>query len=304
MFGKRFARLAVPLLALATSVTALAASVTAGAQETPSASARAYVETSYAIAPKAAGDFTLEQSTYDPQQKYAGAGFRYTVPGHQETRIDVYVYPAGKLDRATALSSGMEGFRADLQRALDAGIYTDLQLDDDQAFMLAEADDAPPPAKRRTRRRDDDIAGVLAAVLQANLPVGRELPMRMNLQPQDWPMHSVGYLFYKNLYYIKVRASAAQSRISAESFDTLTDRAARTLVPAIDVANIGDCANSVIHVAQDASANEIAKALVTQSAEHQLDNCHLDADDAGIAGKSADAEVVVIGFDPGEWTSK
>lgn len=299
MFGMRAACIALLLI---THAMGFAATVE---DDAPSAtSARAYVEASQIIVPRRAGEFTLEQSIYDPAKKYSGAGFRYTLPEHQETRIDVYVYPAGKLDRTTALTAGMEGFRVDIQRALDAGIYNNLRFDEDQAFALTEPAAAPAPTGKDARDRDGDIAGVLATLLQADRPAGRKLSMTLNLQPQDWPMYSVGYLFYKNLYYIKVRATAAQSRIRADAFHALTDKAVRSLVPTIEVANIGDCANSVIHVDSNAAAEAIAKMLVMQSAEHQTYNCHQDADAAGVAGESTDSEIVVITFEPGEWTSK
>lgn len=265
-----------------------------------SAGQRAYVETSYLIAPRRVGDFVLDGSQYDENQKYSGVGFRYVADGHQETRIDVYVYPAGRMGQATALTEGMKAFRADLTRAVDAKAYTNMVLQNEQEFLLAN--DAHVADSESSQ--DGNAAELLEAIASATRPSGRKLAMTMNLQPRDWPMHSSGHLFYKQLYYFKVRATATQDRITTEQFNELADRAARTLMPAIEVVNVGECANSVITIAANASPDEAAKALVTQATEHQGYNCHATAEAAEIKKKSANAEMIDISYDPQEWKSE
>lgn len=277
----------------------LASSSAAKDKNAQSAGQRGYIETSYLIAPRRVGDFVLEGSQYDENQKYSGAGFRYVADGHQETRIDVYVYPAGRMEQATALNTGMEAFRADLARATDAKAYTNLFLQNEQEFLLVNDEnvDGEPP-------QDRNATAILEAIASATRPSGRKLAMTMNLQPRDWPMHSNGYLFYKQLYYFKVRATATQDRITAEQFNALADRAARTLMPAIEVVNVGECANSVITIAANASPEEASKALVKQATEHQGYNCHATEQAAEIKKKSADAEVIDISYKPQEWKSE
>jgi hypothetical protein len=264
-------------------------------------STRAYIEFSHLIAPAKAGDFVLEGSRYDPARKYSGAGFRYAVDGQQETRIDVYVYPAGRMAQDEALNRGMDAYRADIATAVDAGQYSRLQFGSESGFALEELANPATPADSA---RKGETSALLRAIAEGGRVDGRKLPMTMHLQPHDWPMHSVGYLFYKQLYYFKVRATAAQERISAEDFRALTDRAARTLVPAIEVVNIGDCAEQTITVNSDAQPQELARALVTQSALHQSYNCHPSVDSAGIEAKSVGADVVVIAYGPDEWKSE
>lgn len=265
-----------------------------------SAVQRAYVENSYLIAPRRVEDFVLEGSQYDENQKYSGAGFRYVADGHQETRIDVYVYPAGRMGQAAALATGMEAFRADLVRATDAKTYANLVLQEEQEFPLV--DDASVVSSESPQ--DPNAAAILEAIASATRPSGRKLAMTMNLQPQDWPMHSNGYLFYKQLYYFKVRASATQDRITAGQFNALADRAARTLMPAIEVVNVGECVNSVINIVTNASPEEAAKALVTQATEHQGYNCHATVEAAEINKKSVNAEMIGISYEPQEWKSE
>lgn len=275
-------------------------SALAANKEKQPAAERAYVETSYLLAPRKVGEFTLDGVHYDGARKYAGADFRYIVEGHQEIRVDVYVYPAGRMDSSTAMTKGMEAFRADMKLAVDAKAYSDLSLNDEQDFLLTE----PNQPAINEHAEDANTAALLQALAGANQTGGRKLLMTMNLQPQDWPMYSGGYLFYKQLYFFKVRASAAQERVSTEEFETLADRAARALVPAIEVANVGGCANSTITVDSDASPEEMAKALVTQAVVHGGYNCYATEDDAEIKRKSQDAELVNIAYEPKEWTSE
>ena len=278
----------------------LSANSTAKEISTPQVQERAYVETSYLIAPRRVGDFTLEGVQYDKSLKYSGAGFRYVLDGHQETRIDVYVYPAGKMSQGTAMSQGMAAFRADLGRAVDAKSYTNLSMQDEQEFLLA----SPPQPSNPQSLADLNAAELMSAVATATHPAGRKVQMTMNLQPHELPMYSSGHLFYKQLYYFKVRASAAQERIDEKQFDALADLAARTLVPAIEVANVGDCANSVIHLSTNATPEEAASALVSQSTLHRGYNCHTTAEHAGIDKEPEDFAIVDISYEPREWKSE
>ncbi len=201
---------------------------------------------------------------------------------------------------STALDDGMRDFRGGIEQAIAAGQYTNLRLQDETEFSLW--DRAQPADESSTG--DRNAAELMNVIFAASRPEGRKLPMTMNIQPQDWPMHSVGYLFYKQLYYFKLRASAAQKRISDGDFQALADQAARTLVPAIEVVNVGDCANSVINVSTDASTEEVAESLVTQATTHQGYNCHSTAEDAEMGKKREHAKVIEISYSAQEWRSE
>lgn len=194
----------------------------------------------------------------------------------------------------------MRDFRGGIEQAIAAGQYTNLRLQDETDFPLG--DRAKPADEGSTGSRN--AAELMNVIFAASRPEGRKLPMTMNIQPQDWPMHSVGYLFYKQLYYFKLRASAAQERISDGDFQALADQAARTLVPAIEVVNVGDCANSVINVSTDASTEEVAESLVTQATTHQGYNCHSTAEDAEMDKNREHAKVIEISYSTHEWRSE
>lgn len=265
---------------------------------------RVFIETSYLIAPRASGDLTLEGSSFDDRQKYAGAGFRYALKDHQETRIDVFVYPAGRNEQEAAVEQGMVEFTSGIRQAQDAGYLSDLQLLEESRFALDAAPAMPEPAAVPARIKAGDMDAALLATLAGTKPVGRRLRMRNVMQPSGTPIRSNGYLFYKQLYFFKVRASAAQERIAEAEFNALTDDAARTLVQAIEVANIGGCSEVVVNVDPDAGAEAVAATLVKQVAERRGENCFKDKDDAEVDRKSKSAGVVMIEFEPGDWNAK
>lgn len=260
--------------------------------------ARAYVETSYLVAPKTVGDFALIRSKYDPAAKLAGAGFHYALADQPALVIDVFVYPAGRLDPAKAIADGMVAFRADLAAAVSQGAYTQLRELGDEPFAL-NGDAAPSP-----QADNDADAAVLAAIAQSERVHGQKLRLDMHRTSTDMPLFSNGYLFYKQLYYFKVRVSAAQERIARDSFDALADQAARALVPAIHVANVGGCADATIHIDVNDTPEQSAVALVRQATTHMGFNCHGSVKDAGIDGQAGTAEVIEIAYAADDWKSR
>ena len=143
------------ILAYSFAFASLAAVAGAHADESPARSARPFIETSYIIAPLAVGDFTLEESEYDERNKASGAGFRYALKGHQESRIDVFVYPAGLEAQADAIRQGMAEFKAGIQSAetvarlgdLDGGGLRDHGLDARGQVRQPGLELADPPAQ-------------------------------------------------------------------------------------------------------------------------------------------------------------
>lgn len=269
----------------------------AKAKEPPAAS-RAYVESSYVIAPKAVDGFSLTRSKYDPAAKLAGAAFHYAMEDQPDLVIDVFVYPAGRLDPATALDDGLVAFRRDLASAVTQGTYSRLDELDHAPFVLGgSTDPAPEPA-------NDIDAAVLAAIAETERTTGERLRLSMQLSSTGMPLRSSGYLFYKQLYYFKVRVSAAQSSMAQDAFDALADRVARTLVPAIQVANVGGCADATIYLDPDATPEQGAVALVRQTRTHQGFNCHRSAKDAGVDRDAGTADVVEIVYAADDWTSR
>lgn len=257
--------------------------------------ARPFIESSHLIAPEQVGDFVLEGNSYDHKNKYAGAGFRYAVKDHQELRVDLYVYPAGRAPQAQAVASGMVEFKSSIEQARDAGLYRDLEFLSDEGFPL-EAPEAVPAAAA-----DSTLDARLLNAIASTRTVGKRLRMHNTMGNGGFPMFSNGYLFHRQLYFFKVRVSAARDRIDQAQFDALSDRAVRTLVPAIEVVNIGGCANAEIVIDPDAKPDDIGEVLVRRAAEIQGENCFRDTGSAKLDQKSKDASVVRIDFTADDW---
>ena len=264
------------------------------------ADTRAFIETSHLIARERVGVFALEGASYDEKTKYAGAGFRYALPGHQETRFDIFVYPAGRANQQQAIESGMVEFKAGLEQAQRAGSTKDLEYISEDAFPLGE----PTPSNEAAPDLSAmDEARQLAAIASTQT-VGKRLRMQNTMVSGGFPMYSNGYLFYKNLYFFKVRVSAMRERIDSADFQVLADNAARTLVQAIEVANVGGCSNQVIELPANADTDSTAEILVRRAAELLDENCFESDAKAEIGKKSEHARVVEIRFDANDWKAK
>lgn len=268
------------------------------ASDEPPASSRAYIETSYLAAPRSVGPFTLTRSSYNPAAKVSGAGFHYAMAEHPELNIDVFVYPAGQRAQAEAIEHGMIAFRKDLAAARTQGSYSRLDELDQSSFVLT-SDDAP---KNIPANAVD--AKVIAAIADAERIVGEKLQLSMDLSSSGMPLLSNGYLFYKQLYYIKVRVSAVQQAIAQTTFDALADQAARALVPAIQVSNVGGCADLTIHLDAKATPDKGAVEMARQIKTHLGFNCHDSTKQAGIEELVKTAEVIEIAYDASEWKSR
>lgn len=260
---------------------------------------RPLIERSYLVAPKRIGDFVLEDAYYDEANRSSGARFRYALQGHQETRFDVFVYPAGRMPQAAAIKSGMAGFKAGIEAAQKAGHYRNVRILGEETFPL----NADRPASPSATDGSDKEARLLA-IIDATKPVGQRLRMQYMQLPGEFEMHSNGYLFYRHMFYSKVRVSAARERIGDDAFLALADRAARELAASIETFNLGGCANATITVDPNASPDAFAETLVRRTAEIQGENCIGKADDAKLAQKSKDARVVTIEFSPDDWKAE
>ncbi len=260
---------------------------------------RLFIEKSYLVAPERIDEFVLDDVHYDAGNRYSGARFRYALAGHQETRLDIFVYPAGRMPQATAIESGMAEFKAGIQAAQEAGQYRDVAFLGEIDFPL----DDTKPAAMTPEGTDKKEARLLAIINSAN-PVGKRLRMQYTQAPGDFAMQSNGYLFYRQLFFFKVRVSAARERIAGADFQALADRAARTLVTSIEVANLGGCSKKVIEVPKDADAEIFAEILVRRSAEIQGENCFEDIGNAKLDEKSKGARIVTIEFSPDDWKTR
>jgi len=292
----------------------------ASARDTPK---QPFIARTHVVAPLKVGDFVLEGTRYDPANKLAGVAIRYFLPGQEETRIDLFVYPHGQGDSENALDHGMRDFRATLEAAEQAGYYRGMTVADAVEFDIplpsalpdaAEpAETAAEPPTAATADPDPAETGRIAMLAEL-LGEGRRIDGRMIELAYDYPgqaegewlpMHSRGYLLYRHLYFFKGRISAASSRIDAAAFAALADRAMRELVPAVQAYNIGSCGDTTITIDSNLSGEDAAdmfmRQLVAAQTRSEASNCHAEPDPAELAALAEGAEVVAIEYAPGDW---
>lgn len=281
-------------------VAALAMPDTPAPPAAADATPRGLIEQSWLIAPKTIGAFRLIEHSYDPAQKAAGAMFRYQALPEPDTVVDVFVYPAGQGTQASMLEAGMRDFRGSLKNAERTGYFDNVKIRDDSRFALDP--DAKPdtkPSKRRARQNPD---AVIQAALAAQDLVGQRLLMEMQTGQPRRPVYSAGYLFYKHMYYYKVRVSIPQSLMDANTFAETADHGARSMVGAIEVLNVGDC-NNVVHINTKARQNEIMHQFISQTLARANDNCSSTLEPKVLEEKRRIAETVLIEFDADDWKS-
>ena len=66
----------------------------------PAKAKRAFVESSLVLVPESVGDFALDSATDYPGHPEWGVGIRYANPDFPDVRVDLYVYPIGRVERA------------------------------------------------------------------------------------------------------------------------------------------------------------------------------------------------------------
>ncbi|MCX7033220.1 MAG: hypothetical protein NT046_04505 [Arenimonas sp.] len=285
-----------------TSETAESEALQAEANKAP---ARPFIERSLVIAPEQVGKFKLYSMNDYPGQPGAGIQVRYQHEDFPDVRVDLFVYPAGRVERAEALDSAMRDLRQSLEYAVEKGSYSNLEFGRDGEFDLRRVDSdgslRAPEEKAAPDPDKPDLDAVLAAVSnKEDYRVGRLLEARLSMG--DEAMESHGYLFYRGLYLVKGRISATALTLPGESFVRFTQLAMATLVPAVTTRSTGSCFKKEILVdpdAEDASEN-LAKQLVVSLARDKQEQCAEIMDETIPAGHRA----MPLIYPAGSWGSK
>lgn len=270
------------------------------------------VETRIA-APKRVGEFQLESTYYDPATKHAGASLRYLLPDHPEIRFDLFVYPAGDMPHDTAMTSGMKDFVASFDAGVQMKYYTDLKIVDTVDFEIAPRTETPVRQEEKKAAPESEADAIIAAALAPKPISSKRIELRYTLRMDETgemvPMRSRGYLFYKQLYYFKGRISVAESRMDQATFETLSDRAMRELLPAVQASNIGGCASMEIVVDKETATKGGGTIgdLLMQMVGESLDGIHRNCYETRAEAKASEpkqAEIITIEYDPDDWGSQ
>lgn len=270
------------------------------------------VETRIA-APKRVDEFELESAHYDPATKHAGASLRYLLPDHPEIRFDLFVYPAGDMAHDTAMTSGMKDFVASFDAGVQMKYYTDLKIVDTVDFEIAPRTETPVRQEEKKATPESEADAIIAAALTPKPISSKRIELRYSMRMDETgemvPMRSRGYLFYKQLYYFKGRISVAESRMDQATFETLSDRAMRELVPAVQASNIGGCASVEIVVDKETATKGGGTIgdLLMQMVGESLDGIHRNCYETRAEAKASEpkqAEIITIEYDPEDWGSQ
>lgn len=293
------------LLALVACGSAASLAQDAVQAEARQAPARPFIERSLVIAPEQVGKFTLYSMNDYPGQPGAGIQVRYRHDDFPDVRVDLFVYPAGRVERTPLLDRAMRDLRQSLEYAVKQGNYSGLEFGTDGEFDLRRVDSdgslrAPDEEATPAADAPDLDAVLVAASNQQDYRVGRLLEARLRMGEEA--MESHGYLFYRGLYLVKGRISATPLDLPGEAFARFTQFAMATLVPAITARSTGGCAHDEIIVDPDAkdASQTLVRQLVASAARDEQEQCAEQLDETVPAGHRA----LPLVFDPDMWAGE
>ena len=285
-----------------------AAKAEAPKDEAKEAPARPFIERSLVIAPEQVGKFKLYGMTDFPGNPGAGISIRYQHEDFPTVRIDIFVYPAGKVDRDRILESGMNEVRATLEHAVSQGKYSDLSIGSRAPFDLrqVEADGSMKPEEVSTASASDGAeptdAESAIADARAAQDYRRGLRMPARLTIQDEPQNSLAFLFYRGPYLVKGRISASPTLLPDEAFDRFANHAMASLVPVIATRSTGGCSQDDLVLADEDFKSEaiLAGKLAAASEIAAQEDCKPTLDETLPAGHRA----MPLVYDPEMWGGK
>lgn len=237
----------------------LALAPAAYAADAPAKPRQQFLEKSHVEYPTSLGPYSIVRESYDPSHFSSGVTTEYSIEGvTANVRLNVFIYPHGRADEEAAIASAVAELEASVLDAQAQKLYSEVNLGERTHFavvapessILSKTGERARPIVR-TEAPKELVAEVVAGkqsdpILQAiaeNVPSGLSRGRRQSFgfTREGVRMRSLGYVFYRNLFFFKVRLTAPESAIGEAEFRALGDAAARTLVPAMDVQNFGDC---------------------------------------------------------------
>jgi len=226
---------------------------------------RGVVDDTWIIAPKRVPNAALsDMKNYaDEGDIAAGISLRYHMDEADWIIADVFIYPAGEGDGAKMLKRAAEDFRESVSYAERQQIYRNVWWGDESAYT--------------------------ATLSGGRKLEGRFIPIVFDAQ-QDM-LTSRAYLFYRKLYFVKIRLST-----TVEAVDSLAERADRfisSLLDNLEIVSVGTCGRKpdAPMPPPSALAAEMKRQLVTGCTS--LDY-HAPAE-------SASRAVLHLSFQPQDW---
>lgn len=271
-----------------------------------------FIERSVIVYPNAVPGLTFAEKKYDAQSWSAGVSLRYELTAAPEVVLDVYVYPLGRAPAGPTLDGEIKAVGDAVREAGKQAIYSSVVIGTPEPFdigapvVATDASDVSP-ATPTAAVNSEPAAKATNPALQAFItetlakgPIpGRKLVMGFDHSGR--PKQSLGYVFNKQLFLLKVRITADTATMNPLQFNDLADAAAREIIPAIQVHNVGDC--GITHVrAEDMTDDDMANArfLITDLARLQRESCVSSADKIDAVPGTGQETIV---FPPDTWKS-
>ncbi len=278
--------------------------------EKSTSASKALIERSAIILPKVINGYQLVDFSFEEKHKFSGVQARYVSNKYPDIAIDFFVYPVGTGPENKILASGMEDFVGSLKQAEELGYFEKLVIEPEQDLLLNKNGlQLKPKEKTGTATTSSALAkkidkeAVMASLLEEKDLSGKKL--FLSHTQKSAPMQSLGYLFYRQLYFTKVRVTIASDKLSSDEFNTMADAAVSNIVPMIESRNVGSCTNSTITVGIPENAgNEdtsdiFMQQLVNGLNRRKADNCVEDLQLNKIS--KSDFEVITIEYTPEDW---
>lgn len=226
-----------------------------------------FIERSVVTFPKVVDTYSLTESAYDPELWTAGVTTNWVAMGAPDgLRISVFAYPVGRMEEDDAVKRLMQDLKGSIRDARRAGMYSRARAGKGSAFVV-DAPSAPhdrdddaakePAVGNRDMQpsegqepEDEEASRRVAAALLSSLPpkVNRGRRQWFSITSDGVAHRSLAYIFYRQLFAFKVRVSAPEDAMDAETFEALADTAVRHLVPAFEAENFGECSTVLISV--------------------------------------------------------
>ncbi|QWT19075.1 hypothetical protein KPL74_15140 [Bacillus sp. NP157] len=174
---------------------------------------RGVVDDTWIIAPKKLSDATLAavKNYADEGDIAAGVSLRYAIDDAQWIVADVFIYPAGQGEEPKMLAQAVQDFRESVAFAERQEIYRNVWWGDETPYV------AKLPGGRRQS--------------------GRFLPIVFDAQHDM--LTSRTYLFYRKMYFVKVRLTTTVDAVDSLSEDA--DTFIASLLDGIDIVSVGGC---------------------------------------------------------------
>lgn len=186
----------------------------------------------------------------------------------QDSHIDLFIYPAGRMPEKEALALGIQGFLDSLAYAEEHGTYSDAVVDSSKPFSATRGDDTPLPAHK----------------------------IAFHMTERGSVFASRAWISYKQNYWFKLRMTAPLA--FASMLDGVGDPLARELFAKAGASSKGSCGDVTITLPRDdlADTATVADALLEAASRLQRSGC-VGADYPLTSGFRR----ILLSYPPGSW---